>query len=382
MVDVLRKMDKFGPEKVICVSDPKVGMKGVLVIDNTARGMGKGGCRMSPNLTISEVCRLARTMTWKWAMANFSLGGAKGGIMADPNSPNKEEIIRSYINALKKHIPSEYVFGLDMGLNESDAAIVVDELDDLSASMGKPVELGGFPYDELGSTGYGVAEAVHISAKWKNLKPSNTTVSIQGFGAVGQAAAKFLDEKGYVITGISTVEGVLHDNNGLEVEKLFSLYKEVGENVVNEYPDGKVKNLGKELTLDVDILIPAAIQDVITENNADDIRAEIIVEGANMPTTKKAEKILNSKNKLIIPDFVANSGGIIAAAVGMDARNSCMRIEDEEVYSLIRDKMNQNVSLILNKLNKNNSNTREIALNVAKGRVVNAMRLRGNKIIE
>lgn len=382
MVDLLRTMDKFGPEKVICVSDPKVGMKGVLVIDNTSRGMGKGGCRMSPNLTISEVCRLARTMTWKWAMVDFSLGGAKGGIMADPNSPNKEEILRSYINALKKHIPSEYVFGLDMGLSESDAAIVVDELDDLSASMGKPVELGGFPYDELGTTGYGVAEAADIAAKRKKMKPSNTTISIQGFGAVGQAAAKFLAEMGYVITGISTVEGSLFNPDGLNVEELISLYKEVGENVVNEYSDGEAKGLGEELLLDVDILIPAAIQDVITEENADEIKAKIIVEGANMPTTEKAELILNNNDKLIIPDFVANSGGVIAAAVGMDSRHSCRCIEAQEVYSLVKDKMNQNVSLILDRLEETDYNTRDIALNVAQERVIKAMRLRGNKIID
>ncbi|MGM0602054.1 MAG: Glu/Leu/Phe/Val family dehydrogenase [Bacillota bacterium] len=382
MVDLLRTMDKFGPEKVICVSDPKVGMKGVLVIDNTSRGMGKGGCRMSPNLTISEVCRLARTMTWKWAMVDFSLGGAKGGIMADPNSPNKEEILRSYINALKKHIPSEYVFGLDMGLSESDAAIVVDELDDLSASMGKPVELGGFPYDELGTTGYGVAEAADIAAKRKKLKPGNTTVSIQGFGAVGQAAAKFLAEKGYIITGISTVEGALFNPNGLDVEELISLYNEVGEDVVNEYSDGETKGLGEELLLDVDILIPAAIQDVITEKNADEIKAKIIVEGANMPTTEKAELILNNNDKLIIPDFVANSGGVIAAAVGMDSRHSCRRIDTQEVYSLVKDKMNQNVSLILDRLEETDYNTREISLNVAQERVIKAMRLRGNKIID
>jgi len=377
--NVLEIMDEFGPEKVLCVSDPKVGMKGVLVIDNTSRGQGKGGCRMSPNLSVMEVCRLARTMTWKWAMVDFSLGGAKGGIMADPNSPQKEEIIRSYVKALKKHIPSDYVFGLDMGLDESDAAIVVDELDDLSGSMGKPSELGGLPYDELGVTGYGVAEAIEIAVKHKGKDISNTSVSIQGFGAVGKAAAKYLVEKGFTVVAISTVEGTLVDDNGLDINKLIKLQKEYGDNIINKYDAGVVKELGEELTLNVDVLAPSAIQDVITKNNVNEVKADIIVEGANMPTTPEAEEVLLENGVLIIPDFVANAGGIIGAAVAMEARTSCMRPSQDVVYNLIEEKMGNNVPLIIEKGLKENLSTRKAALKVAKERVIKAMRLRGNK---
>ena len=126
--DSLQLIDEWGPEKVVCVSDRKSGMRGVLVIDNSARGIGKGGTRMSPNLSVTEVARLARTMTWKWAAVDLFHGGAKAGIVGDPNAPNKEEVLRAFARALANEVPTEYVFGLDMGLTEQDAAIFVDEL--------------------------------------------------------------------------------------------------------------------------------------------------------------------------------------------------------------------------------------------------------------
>ena len=152
------KPDDFGPEKVIIVYDPRTKMQGYLVIDNTARGSGKGGVRMQPNLKLEDIIRLGRIMTWKNAAADIPLGGAKGGIVADPKDPNREAIIRAYARAIRPYVPKEYAFGLDMGLTESDAALVVDELGDRKASTGKPACLGGIPYDELMITAYGVVE--------------------------------------------------------------------------------------------------------------------------------------------------------------------------------------------------------------------------------
>ena len=143
--------DEWGPEKIVVVSDRKTGMRGVLVIDNTARGTGKGGTRMGPNLTVQEVARLARTMTWKWAAVDLFHGGAKAGILGDPGDPNKEAILRAFARALSNEVPAEYVFGLDMGLAEEDAAVFLDELGDRGASTGLPRALGGLPYDQLGS---------------------------------------------------------------------------------------------------------------------------------------------------------------------------------------------------------------------------------------
>ena len=193
LTDPLDLIDEWGPEKVVLVSDHKSGMRGVLVIDNTARGAGKGGTRMSPTLTTGEVARLARTMTWKWAAVDLFHGGAKAGILGDPRAGNKEQILRAFARALAKEVPSEYVFGLDMGLAEEDAAIFVDELHDRGVSTGLPRVLGGLPYDQLGVTGFGVAEAAHAAASTIDLDLVGARVAIQGFGAVGRAAADAAD---------------------------------------------------------------------------------------------------------------------------------------------------------------------------------------------
>ena len=148
------KPDEFGPEKVLAVYDPRTKMLGYQVIDNTARGFGKGGVRMAPDLDIKETMRLARTMTWKSAAADLPFGGAKGGIVWDPASEDRERIIRAYARSLRNLVPDEYVCGLDMGLSEADAALVIDELCNSKTSTGKPSFLGGINYDELGLTGY------------------------------------------------------------------------------------------------------------------------------------------------------------------------------------------------------------------------------------
>jgi glutamate dehydrogenase (NAD(P)+) len=162
---MIELMDEWGPEKIVCVSDARTGMRGVLVIDNTARGVGKGGTRMQPDVTVDEIARLARVMTWKWAAVDLFFGGAKAGIRFDPHHPDKEHALRAFVRALANEVPSEYVFGLDMGLTEDDAAVIQDELGDRGASVGTPRELGGVPYDQWGVTGYGVAEAADAAGR-------------------------------------------------------------------------------------------------------------------------------------------------------------------------------------------------------------------------
>ena len=159
-------IDEWGPEKVVCVSDARTGMRGVLVIDNTARGMGKGGTRMSTTVSVGEVARLARNMTWKWAGVDLFYGGAKAGIWADPNAESKEAVLRAFVRALKNEVPEEYVFGLDVGLTEKDAAIMLDEVGGRGGAVGTPHALGGLPYDQLGVTGHAAGNrVVHQLAK-------------------------------------------------------------------------------------------------------------------------------------------------------------------------------------------------------------------------
>ncbi len=377
MVDVFAWMDEFGPEKVLVVHDTRTRMQGMLVIDNTARGPGKGGCRMDPSMTLWDCFRLARTMTWKWAMADIFLGGAKAGIRNDPQSPHKEEIIRAYVKKIRKFLPDEYVFGNDMGFAEKDGAIALDEAEDMKAAVGTPSELGGLPYDELGITGYGVAEAAKCAAPYRGIDVQGATVSIQGFGAVGAFAAKFMKAKGSRVVAVSSVEGAIFDPQGLDVDRLLTLREKLGDKAVLRYGRGKKIALGKELELGVDILIPGATGDVITEKNMKKVKARMIVEGANFPIVETAQRYFHQRGMLVVPDFVANAGAVMGTGKAMDNRYSCNVPEPQEAFDTVKRKMWKNVDMVLAEAQKRKRMPREVALAIARERVWRAMELRG-----
>ncbi len=376
--DALALIDEWGPEKIVCVSDQKTGMRGVLVLDNTARGMGKGGTRMSPTLTVHEVARLARTMTWKWAAVDLYHGGAKAGILGNPHDPNKEAILRAFARALAKEVPSDYVFGLDMGLAEGDAAIFVDELRDLGAAVGLPQALGGVPYDQLGVTGFGVAEAADAAASTIGLDMSGARVVIQGFGAVGQAAATRFVELGAVVVGVSTAEGAVHDDDGLDIARLISLRGEVGDGCVRDYGTS-CSAADDALWMDTDILVPAAREDVIGQDVAMATKARMVVEGANMPTTADAKGILHRRGVTVVPDFIANAGGVVAAAHSMDMRYSPFTVDAADIFTMISDRLRSNTVQVLHDALATDSTPHEAAQALARRRVFEAMALRGQR---
>lgn len=366
-------IDDWGPEKIVTVSDQKTGMRGVLVIDNTARGMGKGGTRMQPTVSVAEIARLARVMTWKWAGVDLFYGGAKAGIQADPTSPDKEAILRSFVRKLSNEVPKEYVFGLDMGLTEDDAAIIVDELG-WGTSMGTPYELGGVPYDKLGITGFGVAEVVDQAAQMRNLQ--GASVAVQGFGAVGHATASRLAELDYPVVAISTAKGAIADPNGLNIPELMELREQVGDSLVDHYPHLRI-NPGDELFTKAEILVPAALQDVIDEDAANRLQAQLVVEGANLPTNEAAQKVLNNRGITVVPDFVANAGGVVAAAFAMDNRMSAFRAETANIFTSVSDKLRSNAETVLNFTSESDLTSHEAARQLSQERVLAAMRARG-----
>ncbi|WP_405534810.1 Glu/Leu/Phe/Val dehydrogenase [Streptomyces sp. NBC_00075] len=373
--DAFDLMDEWGPEKVVCVSDRRTGMRGVLVLDNTARGMGKGGTRMSAGLSVLEVARLARAMTWKWAAVDLFHGGAKAGILGDPNSPDKERILRAFARALSNEVPSEYVFGLDMGLTETDAAIFVDELGDRGAVVGLPRALGGLPYDELGVTGYGVAEAADAAAQSIGLPLAGARVALQGFGAVGLAAAHRLAELGAVVVAASTARGAVLDPEGLDIPRLAELRAAHGDDCVREY--GGTVDTDAVLTADADILIPAAREDVIDKDLAGTTSVRLVVEGANLPTTPAARDVLHQRGIAVVPDFIANAGGIVAAAHSMDARYSPFTVDPDDVFPMVSAKMRANTATVLAESARHDVPPHHAALLLAQERVREAMRLRG-----
>jgi glutamate dehydrogenase (NAD(P)+) len=375
--DLLASVDEWGPEKIVCVSDARTGMRGVLVIDNTARGMGKGGTRMSPSVTVAEITRLARVMTWKWAAVDLFHGGAKAGIRFDPASPDKERVLRAYVRRLADQIPSSYVAGLDMGMTEHDAAIIQDELGDRGAAVGVPEELGGVPYDELGVTGYGVAESVDAALRRAGRSVKGARVALQGFGAVGVAAARRLDEMGATVVALSTSRGGVHDPGGLDVAHWLALRAERGDDCVLGVAPGERLAAGEELVLDCDVLIPAAIQDVIDAAVAARIRASLVVEGANLPTSPEARTVLARRGVTVVPDFIANAGGVVAAAFAMDARYSAFRPDPAAIFEAVSSRLRQNTDTVLAHAESTGVTTHEAALHIATERVRTAMRLRG-----
>jgi glutamate dehydrogenase (NAD(P)+) len=377
--DILATIDEWGPEKVVVVSHRKSGMRGVLVIDNSSRGTGKGGTRMSPTLSVTEVSRLARTMTWKWAAVDLFHGGAKAGILGDPNDPHKEDILRAFARALSNEVPREYVFGLDMGLGERDAAIFADELGDRGAATGLPRALGGLPYDQLGVTGFGVAEAADAAATYRGLPLAGSRVAIQGFGAVGQAAAIRFVELGAVVVAVSNALGAVHSDEGLDIDALAALRAEVGDDCVRLY--GNVLPPQAALELPTDILIPAAREDTIKDAVARATSAKLIVEGANLPTSVSSRRILYERGITVVPDFIANAGGIVAAAHSTAARNSPFVVEPADIFTMISSKLRANTTAVLEQSDESDLTPHEAALRLAKQRVREAMDLRGQSPI-
>ncbi|MFE3549039.1 Glu/Leu/Phe/Val dehydrogenase [Streptomyces kronopolitis] len=377
MTDALSLVDEWGPEKIVVVSHRRTGMKGVLVIDNTARGIGKGGTRMSPGVTVDEVSRLARVMTWKWAAADLFYGGAKAGIIADPASRDKEAVLRAFARALSNEVPRAYVMGLDMGLTEDDAAIIQDELGDRGAAVGTPEHLGGVAYDRLGVTGYGVAEAADAAARHQGLPLAGARVALQGFGAVGSAAARRFAELGATVVAVSTAHGALHDPSGLDLDALLAARAEHGDRFVTHRPSGSALTAGDELTVDCDIVVPAALQDVITHRTAHEIKAKLVVEGANLPTSAQARTVLAERGITVVPDFVANAGGVVAAAFAMDARYSGFRPETAGIFETVSAKLRANTVTVLDEARQQHVTPHTAGRRLAEARVRAAMESKG-----
>ena len=404
------EIDEWGPEKVLQVYDPDTGMKGVLVIDNTSTGPGKGGIRFAESVTPAEVFKLARTMTWKCASAGLPFGGAKGGIIANPSKVNQVEWIKSFAKMIKPYCPSQYIAATDVGTTELDMAVFAHEIGDMRACTGKPQELGGIPH-ELGTTGYGVSVALRTTIdflkdiKRKGLKASkplidltnsldtksnNIKVVIQGFGNVGSFAAKFLNDLDIKVVGVSDVSGFVFDDNGLDIPQLMSDMKDKSK--LSDLPENQQQQhlyniLDKDeiFNVNTDIFIPAALTGVINDKTAPKLlehNVKIIVEGANIPTTPSADQYLVNNNILIIPDFLANSGGVIGSFVEYQGRT------EKEAFDLIEYKITNNVKrslynslqLIDQEGDTSQLDVRRTAMETAKQIVYRAMLLRKGAI--
>ena len=283
--------DEFGPEKIIEVYNPKVGMRGILVIDSLALGPGKGGIRMTPTVSKEEVFRLARTMTWKNSLAGLPFGGAKSGIIADSrefNLKKKKEIIEAFAEALKVVSPSQYVAAPDINTGEKEMEWYYKKNGSRKSVTGKPKKFGGLPH-ELGSTGFGVYHATLVASKFAGLDISKSSVAIEGFGNVGWFVAKYLSNVTKIVA-ISDSKGVIYNKNGLNFKKLAEVKKKQG--TVTAYKDGEVAPDNEILDVKADILVTAAVPDLIKEGDVNRLKFKMIIEGSNIAMTTEVETLV------------------------------------------------------------------------------------------
>ncbi|HXX96181.1 MAG TPA: Glu/Leu/Phe/Val dehydrogenase [Candidatus Bathyarchaeia archaeon] len=374
-------IDEWGPEKILQVYDPDTGMRGVLVIDNTSTGPGKGGIRFADTVTPTEIFRLARTMTWKCAASGLPFGGAKGGIIGNPNEVNRVSWMKSFAKMIRPYCPTQYIAATDIGTTELDMAVFAHEIGDMRACTGKPAELGGIPH-ELGTTGYGVASAleaaVEILEELKSLDISSkkqTRVSIQGFGNVGSFTAKFLDASGIKVVAVSDASGFIHNKDGLNIPRLMKDMR--GKTRFSDLKGYDVCDKEEIFEVDSDIFIPAAIGDVITEKTASKLLAhniKMVVEAANLPTVPSACEYLHKAGVWIIPDFIANAGGVIGSFVEYQGRT------EKEAFELIKYKIVKAVRNILTEAVVRQENPRTLATEMSKQVVYRAMLLRKGAI--
>jgi glutamate dehydrogenase/leucine dehydrogenase len=374
VVDVEKFSDKWGPEKVLQVYDSYAGMKGILVIDNTALGPGKGGIRMTPTVDVEEVFRLARTMTWKCALAELPFGGAKSGIIADPKKMSKADklsLVRAFAKALKPLSPSQYIAAPDINTGEEEMAVYALENGSFDSCTGKPAtmcvapgEKCGIPH-EYGSTGYGVFHAIKVAVDHLHLKLKNASVAIDGFGNVGSFLAKYLEEAEVKIVAVSDSKGCIFNPEGLEYERLMEIKEETG--TVIQYKPGQVLRNRELFELSVDILVPASIPDVIDAENVERVEARLIVEAANIPAGYEIEKRLHEKGILVVPDVIANAGGVISSYSEYAGENV------QTMFTRVEERIVRNVELVLGNAERRQIVPRDAAVEIAQNRVNEAM---------
>jgi glutamate dehydrogenase (NAD(P)+) len=290
---------------------------GFRVQHSIARGPCKGGIRYGPNVTLDEIRGLAAEMTWKCAVVNIPFGGAKGGVICDPfklSQGELERITRRYTAEILDYIgPERDVPAPDMNTNEQTMAWIMDTYSmhvrhTVTASVtGKPVDLGG-SRGRREATGRGCMIVSDEALKRFGRERPSTRVIVQGFGNVGSQAARLMYESGYKIVGVADIEGGVYNSRGLDVQALIDHVAE--RKTVTGFPGGEAIGNLEILEQDCDVLLPAATESVITSRNADKIKARILVEGANSPTTPPADDILFERGVFVIPDILANAGGV------------------------------------------------------------------------
>ncbi|MEP6704236.1 MAG: Glu/Leu/Phe/Val dehydrogenase [Acidobacteriota bacterium] len=358
--------------------------EGYRVQHNFARGPAKGGIRYAPDVSLDEVKALAAWMTWKCAVVNVPFGGGKGGIICNPQQMSigeLERLTRRYTAELIDFIgPDKDVPAPDMNTNEQTMAWIMDTYSMharhtvTAVVTGKPVALGG----SLGrreATGRGVLFTVNEAIKRINLTPEQTSVVVQGSGNVGGIGAQLMYERGYKVIAISDVGGGIHNAKGLDIAAVLEYLQK--NRSLEGYPEADHVGNKELLEIECDVLAPCATENQITSENADRIKCKILAEGANGPTTPKADKILHDKGIFVIPDILANAGGVTVSYFEWVQDRMGYFWQESEVNARLEDKMVASFNELCHYAEKHDVDTRTAAYMLAIDRVAYDTRMRG-----
>jgi glutamate dehydrogenase (NAD(P)+) len=352
---------------------------------NSARGPTKGGLRFHPTLDADDVRALATLMTWKTAVVNVPFGGAKGGVACDPAQLSQgelERITRKFVERIGQEIgPQRDIPAPDVNTNAQVMAWIMDHYSRLhgfapAVVTGKPVELHGSEGREA-ATGYGVICVAENFLDDAGKSLEGTTVAIQGFGNVGQFAALFAHQRGAKVVAVSDMSGGVVNPSGLDIPKLVQFTR--SRRLLAEYQGDDVSHITNDALLiyEVDLLIPAALGGVLTRQIAGEVRAKIIVEAANAPTLPEADEIFAQRGITVIPDILANAGGVTVSYFEWTQNLQCLRWTENEVNGRLRQMMTAAYTTIREVVRSRNLDWRTAAYIVALGRVAKAAMLRG-----
>ena len=357
---------------------------GIRVLHNTSRGPAKGGIRFDMNVTLDEVKALAAWMTWKCAVVNIPFGGAKGGVICDPlkmSVGELERVTRRYTSGIIQTLgPDSDVPAPDVNTNERVMAWLMDTYSMHvghtvnAVTTGKPVEMGG----SLGrreATGRGVMITTLQALEHLKMEAKGATVAVQGFGNVGSIGAQLLQQAGCKVVAVSDRTGGWHNPKGLDVDDAIAHVKK--HKTLEGYGKGEAVTNAQLLELAVDVLVPAALENVITTKNAKNIKAKVICEGANGPTTAVADEILDEKGIFVIPDILANAGGVTVSYFEWVQNRGGYYWTEQVVNDRLRDIMVNSFREVLKLSMQHKVNMRTAAYMVAISRVATVHRLRG-----
>jgi glutamate dehydrogenase (NAD(P)+) len=357
---------------------------GYRVQHDVTRGPAKGGIRYHPGVTLDDVKALAMAMTWKCAVVNLPYGGAKGGIAVDTAAMSMGEVermTRRYASEILPFIgPTRDIPAPDLGTDERIMAWIMDTYSmNVGYSVpevvtGKPVSIGGSE-GRTDATGRGVMYHVLSALKTLWREPEETTVAVQGFGKVGYSVARLLHEQGCRIVAVSDVTGGVVNRAGLDPVVVQRHCREGGG--VTGYPNGDPVTNAELLALDVDVLIPAALEGVITDANVDSVRADVVVEAANGPTTPAADRALTERGVLVVPDILANAGGVVVSYFEWVQDLQAFFWSEEQVNDRLRQIMDRSFLDVFSMAAAKHYTPRQAALVLAVGRVAEAWHMRG-----